>query len=422
MSIFAGSLKAGSSGKLPGRGNCSSQLCRRVTLYFIVLLLLPFLTCKKDNISKDEPDPIAWQTQLTAEVYFSSPALSSDEKTVYTGTSTGFLGNHLLGQEFVALDASTGSEKWKLQLGRNEVRSTPAIGPDKSIYFTVELRDPISGLVTGDELWHVSSNGLILWRYNINPSGLTIEIGQSSPAIGSDGTIYVAGDKLYAIYPNGTFRWSALSSSLGSPEALRNSPVIGNDGTVYFVYHNIPLTALDPTNGSVKWSCTLGVNDHCFASPAIGKDGKIYVATQPGLVYAVSAEGQPLWTFDLASAGFTGTLRSSPAIDGDGCVYFGINTGNPSSAFFALNPDGTLKWIFEPADLPDDVPDTHFDIYSSPALGTDSLVYFGQEFGRVYGLRRTDGSMSMLVNTSSGITWSSPAIDKKGMLYISDLT
>ena len=205
-------------------------------------------------------------------------------------------------------------------------------------------------------------------------------------------------------------------------EALRNAPVIGNDGTVYFVYHNIPLTALNPDNGSVIWTCSLGVNDHCFASPAIGADGIIYVATQPGLIYAISPDGQPVWTFDLASVGFSGTLRSSPAIDSEGSVYFGINTGNPSSAFFALNSDGTLKWKFEPSELPDDVPNTHFDIYSSPAIGSDGVVYFGQEFGRVYALRMSDGSLIGMANTNSGITWSSPAIDSKGVLYISDIS
>jgi outer membrane protein assembly factor BamB len=150
-------------------------------------------------------------------------------------------------------------------------------------------------------------------------------------------------------------KWTAFVTTT---ETLHNSPVIGKDGTVYFVYHNIPLTALDPENGSVKWSCSLGVEDHCFASPATGPGGKIYVATQPGLLYAVSPSGQILWTFDLTSVGFTGTFRSSPAIDANGSVYFGINTGNPSSAFFALNPDGSLKWLFEPVSIP--IPDHKF--------------------------------------------------------------
>ena len=183
----------------------------------------------------------------------------------------------------------------------------------------------------------------------------------------------------------------------------------------------IPLTALNPEDGSVKWSLALGENDHCFSSPAIGADGNIYVATQPGILYAVSHNGQLLWTFDIASEGFSGTFRSSPSIGSDGSIYLGLNTGNPSSALFAINSDGSLKWLFAPGDLPDDVPKDHFDIYSSPAIGSDGLIYFGQEFGRVYALKATDGSMVAMTTTSNAVIWSSPAIDKNGVLYINDL-
>jgi outer membrane protein assembly factor BamB len=114
-------------------------------------------------------------------------------------------------------------------------------------------------------------------------------------------------------------------------------------------------------------------------------------------------------------------LRSSPSVDANGSICFGLNAGNPSSAFFSLNSDGTLKWVFEPGDLPADVPRDHFDIYSSPAIGSDGNIYFGQEFGRVYALKASDGSIAAMATTSSGIIWSSPAISKKGVLYINDL-
>jgi outer membrane protein assembly factor BamB len=385
---------------------------------FIVLFV--FTSCHKNEIVKEKVGmPQIWETLLPAEVYYGSPALSTDEKTVYIGTSKWFTAAHDEGNVFVALDAATGNRKWKLDLGTSEVRSSPAIAPDNSIYFAVEVHDPSTGIIIGDELWHVSSGGNFLWNYDINPSRLTLEVGQSVPAIGQDGTVYVGGDKLYAINSDGSERWSTFDFGV---EVLRNAPVIGEDGTVYFVFHNIPLTALNPENGEIKWSCPLGVNDHCLASPAIGDDGRIYVATQPGIVYAVSSTGQLEWTFDLSSVGFIGILRSSPAIGNDGSIYFGINTGNPVSAFFALNHDGTLKWKFEPSDLPDDVPATHFDIYSSPAIGSDNAVYFGQEFGRVYALKCANGSLINITEVHSGITWSSPALDSKGILYISDLS
>ncbi len=67
--------------------------------------------------------------------------------------------------------------------------------------------------------------------------------------------------------------------------------------------------------------------------------------------------------------------------------------------------------MFEPGDIPDDTPKDHFDIYSSPAIGSDGLIYFGQEFGRVYALKTSDGSEVSMDTTKYGITWPSPAID-----------
>ncbi len=59
-------------------------------------------------------------------------------------------------------------------------------------------------------------------------TGLWIE--DSSPAIGSNGTIYVGSwdDNLYAINPDGTLKWSyAIGSNIDS------SPAKGSGGTIY---------------------------------------------------------------------------------------------------------------------------------------------------------------------------------------------
>jgi outer membrane protein assembly factor BamB len=54
----------------------------------------------------------------------------------------------------------------------------------------------------------------------------------SSPAIGSDGTIYVGSfdNKLYAVNPNGTAKWDTDNIIVG---AVQSSPAIGSDGTIY---------------------------------------------------------------------------------------------------------------------------------------------------------------------------------------------
>lgn len=420
LSYFASSVKRNVSKQ---KSETAFRFIKQLNFvgFSVVILLLIFSSSCKKKETIDIPAegmPKLWITQLPAESYYCSPALSHDEKTVYIGTSSPD-NIHMRNHFFVALDAEKGTENWKLELGVSDVRSAPAVASDHSIYFAVQKHDANSGVIQGDELWHVSGEGVVLWKYDINPQRMTIDIGLSAPAIGQDGVVIIGGDQLYAIEPDGSLRW-AFSGSF--PESIRNAPAIGSDGTIYFVFHNVPLTALDPTDGSVIWSLPLGVNDHCFASPAIANDGTIYVATQPGLLFAVSKDGQLLWTFDIASLGYTGYFRGSPSIGADGSVFLGLEDGNPISALFCVNSGGTLKWVYEPTDLPDNVPTSHFDIYSSPALGSDGLVYFGQEFGRVYALKASNGSLVSITTTSNGITWSSPAIDKKGVLYICDLS
>ena len=52
----------------------------------------------------------------------------------------------------------------------------------------------------------------------------------SSPAIGSDGTVYFGSydNKVYALNPNGTEKWNFVTGN-----KLNSSPAIGPDGTIY---------------------------------------------------------------------------------------------------------------------------------------------------------------------------------------------
>jgi len=140
-------------------------------------------------------------------------------------------------------------------------------------------RSPYLGAQTGPTKWYYPTGGAV----------------RSSPAIGSDGTIYVGScdNKLYAIWQvHGTKKWSYTAGS-----SISSSPAIGSDGTIYVGSCDNKLYAINP-NGSLKWSYTTGSDVR--SSPAIGSDGTIYVGSDDGHLYAI---GPCTITFDTVPAG-----------------------------------------------------------------------------------------------------------------------
>ncbi|MEO0095948.1 MAG: PQQ-binding-like beta-propeller repeat protein [candidate division WOR-3 bacterium] len=115
------------------------------------------------------------------------------------------------------------------------------------------------------------------------------------------------------------------------------SPSIGSDGTIYFGadYYFYALNQ----DGTLKWQYQL--DGKVSSSPAINTDGTIYFGTTDcSCLFALNAEGTLKWRYNTG-----GAIHSSPAIGSDGTIYFGCNDYN----FYALNPDGSLKWSLRQA-------------------------------------------------------------------------
>jgi outer membrane protein assembly factor BamB len=94
--------------------------------------------------------------------------------------------------------------------------------------------------------------------------------------------------------------------------------------------------------------------------------------------------------------------RSGPAIASDGTVYIGCNFPDASrltvtppattpNNFFAINPDGSLKWQ---ASITEGATFNKVDaIESSPSISADGSVYIGGHFGRrLYKINPADGT------------------------------
>jgi outer membrane protein assembly factor BamB len=121
---------------------------------------------------------------------------------------------------------------------------------------------------------------------------------RSSPAIATDGTVYIGTDYhyLFAINPDGTQRWSCF---ITFSSKIRSSPAIGADGIIYVGCDDNKLYAVNP-DGSVKWSYDTG--GKIESSPAIGIDGTVYVGSGDGKLYAI---GEPDITVTPLSIDFS---------------------------------------------------------------------------------------------------------------------
>jgi outer membrane protein assembly factor BamB len=246
----------------------------------------------------------------------------------------------------------------------------------------------------------ITNLGTLKWRYHTSDFREIV----SSPAIGSDGTIYFGSlnDTLYALNPDGTLKWSYSTNG-----DIYSSPAIGSDGTIYFGSYDNYLYALNP-DGSLKWHYDAGTD--VYTSPAIGSDGTIYFGQMYGEYHhgefnALNPDGTLKWSYPTDC-----DIYSSPAIGPDGTIYFGTLSWENDTYFYALNPDGSLKWRNPTS-----------NISSSPAIGSDGTIYFVAYDCYFYALN-SDGSLKWCL-TDSTVQFNeelSPAIDSDDLIYVAD--
>lgn len=279
--------------------------------------------------------------------------------TLYFGSSIGSAGS------LVAVDPG-GSIRWILD-NLDRISSSPALGPDGTIH--------VAG---GRHVHAVDPQGEIRWTYETPVRTFFI----SSPAVASDGTIYVGGDDdaLHAINRDGSPRWKFKTGDL-----IRAPPSIGADGTIYVASYDGRLYAVEP-DGSERWSVVvmrhMGANSADVNSPpSIGPDGAIHVLSR-GL-FAINPDGSIRWHFDSD----TSSHRTTPILGADGNVYLGSGV-----AVTALDAQGRLLWEYQPGG--DVFSDVH--VFASPAIGVDGTIiatsFSHTDGGTIHGIVETEST------------------------------
>lgn len=270
-------------------------------------------------------------------------------------------------------------------------------------------------------------DGTIKWTYD---TGTQIE---TSPVIGTDGTIYLLDHKcnLHALDPDGSEAWRfnagepVTSIEWGGKSCAQATPAIAADGTIYILPMSGNLFAINP-DGTEKWKYPVWAFKNVWTSPSIGPDGTIYVGSEEyppresgktseknAFIYAINPDGTLKWEFDTDSNWST----SVPSIGDDGTVYTSTNEclSYCYNIVIALNPEGSIKWKFAP---PNGV------LESSISIGKDGTLYFGTKGDRdpreatFYALN-PDGKVKWTVQQDEGSSMA-PAIAEDGTLYLGD--
>ncbi len=139
----------------------------------------------------------------------------------------------------------------------------------------------------------------------------------------------------------------------------------------------------------------------CWAdgSPVIGDDGIIYFGDDFCYFYAIYPNGTLKWRFRADNT--IGSFGNSPAIGDDGTIYFADNYNH----LYALNPNGTQKWKKSTSEIATSITlDEAIDI-----------LYFGA--GNNLQARYSNNGTLRWIYPTDHVVQSSPAIDENGTIY-----
>ena len=315
---------------------------------------------------------------LVAPIFFPIIAASSTTKSNYESENSGLMESpwpmfrhdvHHTGRSPYGKDGCTALLKWKVPIG-GVFLAQPVIDKNGIIY-------------TGSEqLYAIYPNGTVKWTLDIDVWGI---------AIAKDGTIYASTwwKYFYAINPDGTIKWKC-----DLKDAACGDPVIGEDGTIYVgttdpLVANGKFYAIYP-NGTIKWSVKI---DGC--SSAVIHNNTIYTdCHRDGYLYAIYANnGTIKWK------SWEGAFHTSfgPSVDEEGIIYYGSRNGY----LYAFYPNGTLKWKYNIGST-----------YMPPVISENGTLYIASG-SKVYAFDRN----GTLLWKTKAYTANNLAIDKNGVIY-----
>ncbi|MGB8541017.1 MAG: PQQ-binding-like beta-propeller repeat protein [Candidatus Acidiferrales bacterium] len=274
----------------------------------------------------------------------------------------------------------------------------------------------------------------------------------TSPTVGKDGELYIAGSEIYCVDPSSALRWeyrvdlhdmiegaifqdeerniyfgttnkvySLTQAGLKRWEAscpmqkMASSDQGGtSDGSTVYTICGQSFSAFNKEDGTLRWSLpTLDYNN----SPVMLKDGEVAFVRERR-IFVVDRNGKTLWSYPRVSlAGFgvpadssTDTYVDTPIAVGEGGTIYG---GSQLYKFVALDTQGQVRWTYDSGNK------AGFQI--SPVIAADGTIIAVSMQDVVHAFAPEDGAVKWtfrLPQTRNRSRHSAPVLGSDGTIYI----
>ena len=212
----------------------------------------------------------------------------------------------------------------------------------------------------------------------------------STPVIDANGIVYVgsADHYFYAINPDGSLNWKYETGEIiDSAGALTLDAItfISGDGHMYhFHTGDMPIDQRPIWTYEAELRPDVSYNRWFEGNVAVGYDGTFYSGNTNFLYYAINPDGMLKWTYPTTSNNW-----SMAAFGDDGSIYW----GSLDTYIRAVAPDSKEIWKTMTLGF----------VAASAAVGSDGTVYIGSFDSNLYAIDPQNGSVKWKFPTSDHI-------------------
>jgi len=246
---------------------------------------------------------------------------------------------------------------------------------------------PLSARYTGDQPWTFQTGKGIF----------------STPVIDAGGSIYIgsADHYFYALHPHGRLKWKFKTGEIIDSAAALPAYHAGEPPAVVVPSGDGHLYCLDADSGAVRWTfdgneaLEQQFNNWFEGNVAVAPDGTLYAGNTNFRYYALTPDGKLKWTYPTGSNAW-----SIAGMAPDGTLIW----GSCDTFIHGVSPQGKRRWRKRTLGF----------IAASAVVGRDGTAYIGSFDSCLYALDSASGKVKWKFRTGDHIYASAALLEEEG--------